>query len=105
VLTDDSKRVKMSAAGAQMQPGTGTAYLKGFKEKILGDQIERYEKIRRVHMTFRLNGYDSPQGVRALSRAEAIVKQVYQEQLVTQEELKTRDLVIERIKTAFYNQG
>ena len=56
-------------------------------------------------MTFRLNGYDSPQGVRALARAETIVKQIYQEQMVTQEELKTRDLVIERIKTAFYNQG
>lgn len=74
VLTDDSKRIKMSAAGAQMQPAASNAYLKGFKEKILGDQIERYEKIRRVHMTFRLNGYDSPQGVRALARAEAIVK-------------------------------
>lgn len=56
-------------------------------------------------MTFRVNGYDSPQGIRALARAEAIVKQVYQENLVTQEELKTRDLVIERIKTAFHNQG
>jgi hypothetical protein len=52
--------MKMSAAGTQLQPATNNAYLKGFKEKILGDQIERYEKIRRVHMTFRLNGYDSP---------------------------------------------
>lgn len=60
VLTDDNKRMKMSAAGTQLQPATNNAYLKGFKEKILGDQIERYEKIRRVHMTFRLNGYDSP---------------------------------------------
>jgi len=53
-------------------------------------------------MTFRLNGFDSPLGTKALARAETLVKQVYKEQLVTQEELKTRDLVIERIKTAFY---
>ena len=56
-------------------------------------------------MTFRLNGYDSPLAVRALAKAESVVKQVYHEQIVTQEELKTRDMVIERIKTAFYNQG
>lgn len=43
--------------------------------------------------------------MKAIARAEAFLKQVYQEQLVTQEEMKSRDLVIERIKTAFYNSG
>lgn len=86
-----------------MQAPSTSNHLKGYKDKILANQIERFEQIRRVHMTFRLNGYDSPQGVKALARAEAICKEVYEENLVSQEELKTRDLVIDRIKSAFYN--
>ena len=36
-------------------------YLQGFKEKMLGEQIEKYEQVRRAHMVFRLNGWDLPE--------------------------------------------
>ena len=53
--------------------------LKGFKQRVQGEQIEKYEQIRRAHMVFRLNGFESVEGQRAMTRAESLVKQVYHE--------------------------
>lgn len=78
-LTDDYDQKQKSTKSSQ------PSSQKGLKDKILGDHIERYEQIRRVHMTFRLNGYDSPEGEKALANAEAMIKKVYKEILVTQE--------------------
>jgi len=36
-------------------------------------------------------------------RSEAMIKQVYQENLVSKEDLKVRDTVINRVKDAFFN--
>jgi hypothetical protein len=36
--------------------------LKGFKQRVQGEQIEKYEQIRRAHMVFRLNGFESVEG-------------------------------------------
>ena len=54
-------------------------------------------------MVFRLNGWDSQDGTRALAKAESLIKQIYFEQQVSQEDLNIRDQVIARIKDAFYN--
>ena len=78
-------------------------YLTGYKERVLGEQIEKYEQVRRAHMVFRLNGWESEAGAAALERAEQIVRVVYEEQCVKQIDLHTRDQVITRIKDAFYN--
>ena len=78
-------------------------YLSGYKERVLGEQIEKYEQVRRAHMVFRLNGWESEAGAAALERAEQIVRAVYEEQCVKVSDLQTRDQVIERIKDAFYN--
>lgn len=45
-------------------------YLTGYKERVLGEQIEKYEQVRRAHMVFRLNGWESEAGAAALERAE-----------------------------------
>lgn len=45
-------------------------YLSGYKERVLGEQIEKYEQVRRAHMVFRLNGWESEAGAAALERAE-----------------------------------
>ena len=46
---------------------------------MLGEQIEKYEQVRRAHMVFRLNGWDSPEAQEALSKTEDIVKKIYTE--------------------------
>ena len=45
-------------------------YLTGYKERVLGEQIEKYEQVRREHMKYRLNGWDSDAGRAALERSE-----------------------------------
>ena len=55
-------------------------YLTGYKERVLGEQIEKYEQVRRAHMVFRLNGWDSEAGAIALERAEQITRNVYEDQ-------------------------
>ena len=42
----------------------------GYKERVLGEQIEKYEQVRRAHMVYRLNGWESEEGSAALERAE-----------------------------------
>ena len=56
-----------------------TEYLQGFKEKMLGEQIEKYETIRRAHMVFRLNGWESSEGQEALQKAEDLMRRIYTE--------------------------
>jgi hypothetical protein len=47
------------------------SYLRGgFKERTNVEQIEQYESVRRAHMFFRLNGFDSPDGQKALKKVE-----------------------------------
>lgn len=53
-------------------------YLKKYRETLGGDQIEKYEQIRKAHMTFRLNGFESPQGLLFISRLEGFLREVYQ---------------------------
>ena len=77
--------------------------MRGYKERVLGEQIEKYEQVRRAHMVFRLNGWETEAGAAALVRAEAICKVVYEEQSATSSDLQTRDNVISRIKDTFYN--
>ena len=36
-LTDDNKRIKQSTLGSAMQPAHSSQFLKGYKEKMLGD--------------------------------------------------------------------
>lgn len=40
--------------------------MSGYKERVLGEQIEKYEQVRRAHMVFRLNGFESPEGTAIL---------------------------------------
>ena len=70
---------------------------------MLGEQIEKYEQVRRAHMVFRLNGWDSTQAQAALDRADEIMRKIYTEQCVKPTDMKIRDKVLERIKDAFYH--
>ena len=70
---------------------------------MLGEQIEKYETVRRAHMIFRLNGWNSKEGKEALEKAEDLIKRIYEEQCVRKGDLKIRDKVLERIKDAFYH--
>lgn len=83
--SSDAGHAKLSASsfsGSQQKPLfliKTTEYLSGYKERVLGEQIEKYEQVRRAHMVFRLNGWESEAGAAALERAEQIVKNVYEE--------------------------
>ena len=54
-------------------------YLTSYKDRVLGEQIEKYEQVRRAHMVYRLNGWESEAGAAALERAEEISRSVYEE--------------------------
>lgn len=54
-------------------------------------------------MSFRLNGWESQDAQKLMIRSEAMIKQVYHENLVSKEDLKVRDTVINRVKDAFFN--
>lgn len=67
------------------------SYLKVYKERVQGEQIERYEQVRRAHMVFRLNGFDSEEGQRAVLKAETLIHQIYHEQMPNKTDLEQRD--------------
>jgi len=46
--------------------------------------------------------YEGQKAKKILMAAEALIRTVYNEQLVSEEDLKIRDDVIDRIKKAFY---
>ena len=93
--SSDAGQPKLSASSAGSQKPhfliKSSEYLSGYKERVLGEQIEKYEQVRRAHMVFRLNGWESDAGTAALERAEQIVRIVYEEQCVKGADLKTRD--------------
>lgn len=55
----------------------GTSFVKGFKERKNVEQIEQYESVRRAHMFYRLNGFDTPDGFRILQKIEFVVREAY----------------------------
>ena len=74
-LSSDAGQPKLSASsfGSSQKPLfliKTSEYLSGYKERVLGEQIEKYEQVRRAHMVFRLNGWESEAGSAALERAE-----------------------------------
>lgn len=56
-------------------------------------------------MTFRLNGFDSIDGQKALARVEGILKDVYNTHNVSKKDLELRDLVIKRVSDAFHTSN
>ena len=53
-------------------------------------------------MVFRLNGFESEEGQKAIMKAETLIHQIYHEQMPNKQHLEARDQVIERVKDAFY---
>ena len=69
VDSDESSRKKFKIVGSDL--------VKELKERSNVLQIEQYESVRRAHMFFRLNGFDTPDGFRVLQKIEFVVKEAY----------------------------
>ena len=51
------------------------------------EQIEKHESVRKAHMYYRLNGFESAEGQAVLARAETMVRDKYHSLLLTQKDL------------------
>jgi len=74
-------------------------YLQHYRETVEAEQSEHYQDVRSKHIV----DFKSPKGLKKILEIEGLVRMIYKEQCVTQEDLLLRDKVINNIKNAFKN--
>lgn len=73
-------------------------YLKQYRERVTKEQVERYEVIKKAHEI----DWNKEDGLRKKVQIEGLVKKIYEEQLVSREDLEIRDKIITKIKDRLY---